>query len=401
MRRLLRSFRRGNALLASLLVALAFAASLAGAQETPDDLREQRREVQEDAAELAVEVDALTDDIGELTAALDALHAAVDAQQSALEAAQRRVTAAKAAEQAAEASIASLEAEIATTKSILERSAVDAFIGHQGPNSDQAALDTNPWQYARTESLIEFSTGDTAEIIDELRFLGSELQRQREDAAALTAELEADEAEVARRVSELDAALQREEEILTAVEDRLDARLAEVQALQELDSQLADEIKVEEQRIADEIAARNRSRSNRTVTIPDNAPVDLATVRGIVVNVAIADNVEGFLAAMEARGYSLGGGGYRSSDSQVRLRREHCGSSDYAIWEMPSYQCSPPTARPGRSAHERGLAIDFTYQGSIIRSRSTDVFQVMAEVAPSYGLINLPSEPWHWSTTGG
>ena len=136
------------------------------------------------------------------------------------------------------------------------------------------------------------------------------------------------------------------------------------------------------------------------MTIPDNAPVELTTVRGIVVNVLLAENLEGFLAAMESRGYTLSGGGYRSSDAQIAVRRNNCGTSDYAIWEMPSYQCRPPTARPGRSQHERGLAIDFTYNGSIIRSRNTDVFRVMSEVAPQYGLINLPSEPWHWSTTG-
>lgn len=385
-------------MLLAVLVALAAVSSLASAQESPDDLRQQRREVQEDAAELALEVDALTDDIDELTGALDALRAAVDAQKSALEAAQRRVAAAEAAEAAAQAEIESLEAEIVTTREILERSAVDAFINHQGPNSDQAALGTDPSAYARTEALIEFGAGDTTEIIDALRALGSELERRGDDAAQLTAELDGERAEVAERVSELDSAIQREEEILDEVENRLDARLAEVQSLEALDSQLAAEIQAEEQRIAEAIAAR--SRSSRTVTIPDNAPVSLATVRGIVVNAAIAGNVEGLLAAMEARGYSLGGGGYRSSDAQVGVRRSNCGTSDYAVWEMPASQCRPPTARPGRSAHEQGLAIDFTYQGSIIRSRSSAVFQAMAQVAPTYGFKNLPSEPWHWSTTG-
>ncbi|MEQ8841892.1 MAG: D-alanyl-D-alanine carboxypeptidase family protein [Acidimicrobiales bacterium] len=385
-----------------LCVAMAVGATFASAQESPDELREQRREVQEDAAEAAGEVDALTDDVTELTVALDALRAAVDAQQSALDAAQRRVAAAETAEAAADAAITELETEIITTRDVLERSAVDAFIGYQGPNGDVAVLGANPWQHARTESLIEFGTGDTTEIIDELRRLGAELDQRRDDAAAYTAELEGQRAEVAARISELDAALAREQTILDEVEDRLDSRLAEVQALESLDAELAAEITAEEQRIAAEIAARSRPPSREgTVDVPDNAPVDLTTVRGIVVNSAIASNVEGFLAAMEARGYSLGGGGYRSSDSQVSLRRAHCGSSDYAIWEMPSSQCSPPTARPGRSAHERGLAIDFTYGGSIIRSRSSDVFQVMSEVAPGFGLINLPSEPWHWSTTGG
>ena len=123
-------------------------------------------------------------------------------------------------------------------------------------------------------------------------------------------------------------------------------------------------------------------------------------MRGIVVNVAMADRTEGLLAAMAAEGFNLGGGGYRSSASQISLRKAHCGTSDYAIWEMSPSQCRPATARPGRSAHERGLAIDFTHGGSIIRSRSSAVFQAMARIAPTYGFVNLPSEPWHWSVTG-
>ena len=246
---------------------------------------------------------------------------------------------------------------------------------------------------------MEFSTGNTTEIIDQLRELGAELEGQRATAADNTAALDEERIAAAALAAELDAAVLREEELLAAVEDRLDARLFEVQALETLDAELAAEIKAEEQRIAEAVAARNRS--TRVVTIPNNAPVELTTVRGIVVNAAIAENLNGFLAAMEARGLPLGGGGYRSSDSQVAVRRSNCGTSDYAIWEMPSYQCRPPTARPGRSQHEQGLAIDFNYQGSIIRSRSSAVFQAMNELADDYGFYNLPSEPWHWSTTGG
>lgn len=397
---MLRTLRRGPAALLVTTAAFVAVATLASAAETPDELREQRREVQEDAAELAGDVDALTDDIDELTTALDALRASVDAQQAALDAVQRRVDAAELAELAAAQAIVELETEMEATRVLLQQAAVDAFTGHQGPNGDQAVLDDNPWQFARTESLIEFSTGSTANIIDRLRVQGAELEARQRQAEENTARLEADRAEAADRTAELEAAVAREEDILSAVEDRLDARLAEVQALADLDADLANQIQAEEQRIAEAIAARNR-RTTTNVSIPPNAPVNLSTVRGIVVNSAIADNLEGFLAAMEARGYTLGGGGYRSSDSQIAVRRSNCGTSDYAIWEMPASQCRPPTARPGRSQHERGLAIDFTYQGSIIRSRSTDVFQVMAEVAPSYGLFNLPSEPWHWSTTGG
>jgi D-alanyl-D-alanine carboxypeptidase len=50
--------------------------------------------------------------------------------------------------------------------------------------------------------------------------------------------------------------------------------------------------------------------------------------------------------------------------------------------------------------HERGLAIDFTSGGQTIQSRSHPAFQWLSANASSYGLYNLPSEPWHWSTNG-
>jgi LAS superfamily LD-carboxypeptidase LdcB len=306
---------------------------------------------------------------------------------------------AEAAEAAAEQRIADLEAKVVETRDLLQRAAVDAFTGFQGPNTDVSVLTGNPWQQARTESLVEFGAGNTTEYIDQLREFGAELEGQRVDAEENTANLDDQRAEAATRAIALEAALLREEEALTAVEDRLDSRLFEMQTLQDLDSDLANEIQKQEQIIADAIAARNRA--NRRINIPDNAPVELTTVRGFVVNVAMAENLEGFLAALSARGYTLGGGGYRSSESQIAVRRSNCGTSEYAVWEMPAYQCRPPTARPGRSQHELGLALDFTYNGSIIRSRSSAVFQEMSEIASTYGFFNLASEPWHWSTTGG
>jgi len=74
----------------------------------------------------------------------------------------------------------------------------------------------------------------------------------------------------------------------------------------------------------------------------------------------------------------------------------HCGTSEYAIYSMPSSQCSPPTAPPGQSQHEVGLAIDFDN----CSSRSTACYQWLAGHASSFGFYNLPSEPWHWSVNG-
>ena len=81
------------------------------------------------------------------------------------------------------------------------------------------------------------------------------------------------------------------------------------------------------------------------------------------------------------------------------MRRNNCGSSHYAIYEAPASSCSPPTARPGSSMHERGLAIDFTQGGSTL-SRGSSGFAWLKANAGSFGFRNLPSEPWHWSTNG-
>jgi len=60
-----------------------------------------------------------------------------------------------------------------------------------------------------------------------------------------------------------------------------------------------------------------------------------------------------------------------------------------------------PTAIPGRSLHELGLAIDISSGGKSITSRKSKAFTWLAANAGKYGFVNLPSEPWHWSITGG
>ncbi len=44
--------------------------------------------------------------------------------------------------------------------------------------------------------------------------------------------------------------------------------------------------------------------------------------------------------------------------------------------------------------HERGLAIDF----AACSTRSTPCYQWLSRNAARFGLHDLPSEPWHWST---
>ena len=128
--------------------------------------------------------------------------------------------------------------------------------------------------------------------------------------------------------------------------------------------------------------------------------VDDAVGGKVTVHSCIADSVRALYEYAKTEGVPLGGYGWRDNEKQIELRISHCGTSDYDIYEKPSGECSPPTAVPGRSRHERGLAIDFRYNNGGIGYRTHPGYIWLNENAARYGLINLPSEPWHWSTDG-
>jgi len=123
------------------------------------------------------------------------------------------------------------------------------------------------------------------------------------------------------------------------------------------------------------------------------------TRSGIRVHPCLAEAVDALVAAARADGVELRGGGWRSSEQQVTLRRAHCGPTDADVYDKPASACSPSTARPGTSRHERGLAVDFTSGGRTVSAGSAAYAWLVAH-AGSYGLENLPGEPWHWSVDG-
>jgi hypothetical protein len=136
---------------------------------------------------------------------------------------------------------------------------------------------------------------------------------------------------------------------------------------------------------------------------PKLRPVPVTTVRGITVAKRIAGRTARLLRAADRAGLRLGGWGYRSTSRQIQLRRAHCGRSRYALYRMPSGSCGPPTARPGHSMHERGLAIDFYRKGKRGRPRpiaGTREHRWLRRHAHQFGFFNLPGEAWHWSTNG-
>lgn len=119
----------------------------------------------------------------------------------------------------------------------------------------------------------------------------------------------------------------------------------------------------------------------------------LCDAAGIIVACRIAREITFMVSAAREDDVVLTGGGWRSTAEQIALRIAHCGGD---IYGASASSCSPPTARPGTSQHEFGLAIDFAN----CAARSTPCFQWLAQYGEAYGLYNLPSEPWHWSTTG-
>ena len=82
--------------------------------------------------------------------------------------------------------------------------------------------------------------------------------------------------------------------------------------------------------------------------------------------------------------------GLRTKDQQIALRRAHCGTSEYDIWEKPASSCSPATARPGTSRHETGNAADLGGDKELAA-------QLMA---PFNVDRRVPGEDWHFQYYG-
>ena len=98
---------------------------------------------------------------------------------------------------------------------------------------------------------------------------------------------------------------------------------------------------------------------------------------------------------------------HRSIQNQLELRVAHCGETPWEVLSKPSSRCSPPTATPGNSMHQYGLAVDITLVWVAARrvqrrllAAADDEFGWLIANAERYGFYNLPSEPWHWSTNG-
>ena len=390
---------------ASTLTALAPADAAVG--PTPDQIEEADDRV-----------DSLEEEISEAERALGAIRselADLDAQlaraSEVTAAADQRATEAQRAAEVAEANadrtrteLATARTELAANRRTLDDVVRDAYMYGGRTTSpvlaaaEQLSSGDDPSDLADVLHYVEVVVGDRGQAVEEterlirrtnqlLRETRAAEQLAAEEATAATDALEeaaTRNAEVLALVDQADSAAREQERLLTDLRDERGTAAARLQNLQDA------------RRAAAEAA-------DAAVTITDLGN-GLVRVGGITVAAELGEPLEDLLEAARADGIVQGGYGYRSPESTARLRRAN-GCPD--VYESPASSCRVPTARPGESMHEQGLAIDFTYQGQTLcyprrasRCTGNAAFDWLTTNAGRYGLRVLDSEAWHWSTNG-
>lgn len=368
--------------------------------KTTNSLKAKRRQVQQQKATLAGQINVIKATDAQVQQALDALDSNVAGQTARVASARQAVTVANRRLAAAEKAERRTQAHLDRLKDSLRSAAVQAYVrGDVVPVS--VILDAVSVRAAvQRQALYDSAVSKATDVADQLRATREDLGVKRAEADQARTDAVTRRLDEESSLNSLKQAQAAQQKVADQLETRLDQALSEADALDAVDHQLAAQIQAREAALAARIA-------NRTVGAGAGrrgthlGAVQVTSVRGIVVNVQIADQVAALLAAADTAGLSLSGGGYRDPQAQLALRAAHCGgSSDYDVYDKPPSQCHPPTARPGNSMHEVGLAIDFTTNGHIISSHSDPAWQWLAANAARFGLHNLRSEPWHWSTNG-
>ncbi|HEX4903103.1 MAG TPA: M15 family metallopeptidase [Acidimicrobiales bacterium] len=439
--------RFGTAVGVVLAVALALASAVpAGAQS---DAQRERDAVRDQQDRLAGQLDVLQATDAEVAAALDELDAAVAAQQAALDAAVDAADAAARDERRAERELRAAHRDVEALEQAIAEMAVASYVHPPTADLVQSLQAPTLSDALKQQVFLAARAQRDLSLLDLLEVAEAEAARRADELAAATVAAQEAVAQADAELARLDAEREHQVDFAVELQGRIDGALAEAAALADLDADLSAQIVAEQEAllarlppvppppvpdtvsVPDELAAppvapapspeqadddepapttvpptpTTRPPSPTTipssVTRPRTPTPPLRTVGGLTVHEEIADDVEAMLAAAAADGITFGGSAYRSTERQIQLRIANCGPTEYDVWYRPASSCSPPTAVPGRSMHELGRALDLTYDGRLITTRANDGFRWLAENAASYGLFNLPSEPWHWSTTGG
>ena len=399
--------RRLRALVVLLFATLFLLPGSVNAQEGEDEerleeLKEEREQIQVEVAAAAVRVDAATADFDTVAQALDDINGLVDLQEAKLADAQQAVRSAEQLVEQAEIRSADIEAESAQIRDQVAQLAVESFTGETGENGQDLTaflLSDDPSQAARRRSLIEFQTGNLGDALDRMRVLETEAEQVEVDRVRAVEAAVANRTEELSRRSELDEAIDAQTQLLLDVEARLESRLAEASYIDELDASAAAEIRAQEEVIAKRIraeaaarAAAEAARRAAATPTPAATAADMVNAEGFFVHSSVQDQVTRMISDARSAGVTLAGYSFRSPERTAELRVIN-GCPD--VYTASPSSCRIPTARPGSSMHERGLAIDFQSCW-----RGSDCFVWLSNNAANYGYFNLPSESWHWSTNG-
>jgi hypothetical protein len=420
--------------LVATAAAVAFAFALAAPQlveSTPaSDPRAEREQVRAEQAQVASELDTSRASLEEIDDALQVLDDNLRTQEAALARTEAEVAEAEQDIADAEAAIERLETEIVTLKDEIRRRAVQAYVSPPGDDVLTVLDDQDFVSASSRKFYLELRSQDDADVSDRLDGAITEVDFQREKAEQARAKAEAKRKEQAERTESVRQAKAQKQELANKIQSTIDSQIARSIELQKTDRELSRKIAEQQAALVARLAAEKAAReaaaqeaaaqaakqatpppSNQSPGGGESTPlppvtgggggtgtggISLCSVNGIVVNCQIQGQLTSMVNAARGSGLNLTGGGYRDPSQQIQLRKAHCGSSYYAIYEMSPSACRPPTARPGQSQHEIGLAIDFHN----CSYRSTACYQWLAANAASFGFYNLPSEPWHWSTTG-
>lgn len=391
-------------------------------------LSAEREKVRANRAQKAAKLDALTADQDEVSAALDDLQSNVTRQQELLLEAQRAVDEADRQATEADKRARAAKLELVTQRREITERAVNAYIYLPATRGGTAAQPGDATDMVSRQAYLDFVAGGDRQEVDRYRAIEQDLEAQLQMSRDAKARAQERRSEVSARLGKLQEAQAEQLGFQEAVAERIAATSAEARGLAAQDEKLSKELVKQQLALAEQLRKAEEERKRREQALfaakvkavkeaeakanlrssggggggGSTAIVgsgEIVSVGGIRVHRSIAGNLQALLNAAAADGINFGGGGYRDSSDQIAVRRNNCGTSYYAIYQMPSSSCSPPTARPGASQHERGLAIDFQVGGSTL-SRGSAGFQWLKANAAQYGFYNLPSEAWHWSTTG-
>lgn len=383
---------------AALLVVLAgMVGGSAAAQETLDELRDERDGVLEERQATEEVVDVLTIEVEDAEAELRRLERAAAAARTDAVDARAAADAAAAAAARSSSSADLADAELGALERRAVHLAVELYLGNTETQALEGILQGELFAGATVDAVVGTVIGDNNTVAAQVDAALEVLSDRRDEAAELTTAAQVADDEALRALVVADEAEAAHLDFVLDLQDRLDRTLAEAEALKELDAELAARIRAREEYLASLLPPRAPGRGN---VGPPVGIDETVIVQGFRVHRSIADDVEAMVIAAAEAGYAFTGGGWRDGATQIELRRAHCGPTEYDIYVRPSNQCRPPTARPSASMHERGLALDIASNGVLITTRQNPAYLWLFENAADYGFYNLPSEPWHWSING-